>query len=279
MPTKEAIFYAIGDQGLVGDAPSPWRIARFQHGGYEVFIHEEDFPPYATRERLEELLRMAMPTRQYDQIRHMRLHLESTIAIYANVKCIYTSKSHGTFYDEPFVWTLDMTTEDTAKWHTLRTTSSLEDTIAASVILLQRMQDNGFWGKPTTLNLLIPDRILALRHVARDLDDRAMQDKLGDNDLFAVRRRYDFWVFRTSLGQFVTLKHNGDEYDDLMYTAYTTNPIQRMSRLLHLADIPNDDPELGRRIDLAYADAVFLRQLQARGEPTEGWGGNVTIAQ
>ena len=102
LPLEQVVFYNINEHDIISERPEPWRIIHHNIGGDKVLVHAEDFPVEASCTRLEMILQMAMPLISEVKLQHMCLYLKNTIALYANVKCTCTSKTHGAFYNEPY---------------------------------------------------------------------------------------------------------------------------------------------------------------------------------
>ena len=158
LPSKQVVFYEIDKHGIIGEGPEPWRIIHHNIGGDEVLVHAEDFPMEFNHTRLEMVLQSAMPATSEVKLQHMHLHLKNTIALYANTKCACISKTHGTFYNESYTWTIDLTAQDALKWNTL-CKHTLHKTVDAAVILLQRSEVNAKWGTHYISNYKVPDII------------------------------------------------------------------------------------------------------------------------
>ena len=95
------------------------------------------------------------------KLQHMYLYLKNTIALYANVKCTCISKTHGTFYNEPYGRAIDFSTQDALKWDDL-CKHILHKTINIAVALMKKAEDNMAWEKHYISNYEVLDCILAL---------------------------------------------------------------------------------------------------------------------
>ena len=108
LPSKQIVFYDINEHSIIGKGQELWRIICHNIGGDKVLIHAEDFLAEASHIRLEMILQTTMPLVPEVNLQHMHLHLENIIALYTNVKCTCISKTHGTFYNEPHRWAIDL---------------------------------------------------------------------------------------------------------------------------------------------------------------------------
>ena len=136
LPLKQVVFCNINEHSIISEGTEPWRIIWHDIGGDEVLVHAEDFPAEPSYTRLEMVLWTAMPAIPEVKLQHMHLHLENTIALYANVKCTCISKTHGTFCNEPYGWATDLSAQDVLKWNKL-CKHTLHETIDTAVALLK----------------------------------------------------------------------------------------------------------------------------------------------
>ena len=170
LPSNQVVFYKIDEHSIISKGTESWRLICHDIGGDKILVHAEDFPTEISHTRLEMVLQLAMPLILEVKLQHMHLYLKNTITLYTNLKCTCISKTHGTFYNELYTWAIDLLAQDALKWNELHN-HTLHKTINAAVVLLKRAKDNPKWGTHYISNYEVPDCILAIRQIAKNLDN------------------------------------------------------------------------------------------------------------
>ena len=246
------------DNIIVG--PTPWRLIRKRPDGILILVHDNNFPITYDHTTINHKLLTAIPTISSLALETICLHTEDAITHYLNVKHTLIIPKHGTsresiYYDEPYNFITDIPVSTQDYWDTTSTLHTLEQVFSMTLNILINGFVNFNWEERTFVPLDIPEQIMTMQQVARDL----VFPQPGS--LLAAVKTKDIYIICTTTNEQVILETTSHKFLQLMHTLYTTLNTQRLDTLHTLITKEPKDTLFLASILPIVANLTFLQTI------------------